>query len=283
MHNYRPGCSLNIGILHPGEMGSSIGGALVAAGHRVLWVSRGRSEVSANRAREDGLESCNTLAEFVVLADVVLAVCPPHAAVELSQLAMAAGFDGIYVDANAVAPDTVGRIESVVAPGADFVDGGIIGPPARVPGSTRLYLSGARAPEIAALFDGSLLETHTIDAVPGRASALKMCYAAWTKGSAALLLAVAGLARAEGVENVLRQEWNKSQPQLPAKLETTVRSSVPKAWRFSSEMLEIAGTFDSSGLPDGFHQAAADIYGRLSDFKDGTSLETDDVLNALCK
>ncbi len=264
-------------------MGSRIGGALVEAGHRVLWVSTGRSKVSANRARADGLESCNTLAKLVALAEVVLAVCPPHGALKLSQQVMAEGFGGIYVDANAVAPDTIRRIASVVTAGADLVDGGIIGPPPRVPGSTRLYLSGARAPEIATLFDDSLLEAHTIDGVPGRASALKMCYAAWTKGSAALLLAVAGLARAEGVENVLWQEWDKSQPQLPAQLEAAVQSSVSKAWRFGSEMLEIARTFEGSGLPDGFHQAAADVYGRLSDFKDGSAPETDDVLNALCK
>lgn len=264
-------------------MGSSIGAALVTVGHRVLWVSQGRSTESANRARGDGLESCKTLAELVVLADVVVAVCPPHVAVELSQLVMAEGFGGIYVDANAVSPDTVGRIASVVATGADLVDGGIIGPPARASGSTRLYLSGARAPEVAALFDGTPLEAHTIDAVPGRASALKMCYAAWTKGSAALLLAVAGLARAEGVENVLRQEWDTSQPQLPAKLATAMQSSVPKAWRFTGEMLEVAGTFEAKGLPDGFHQAAADVYGRLSGFKGGSLPETDDVLEALCK
>lgn len=274
---------MNIGILHPGEMGSSIGGALVAAGHRVLWVSKGRSQASANRARVEGFESCQTLAELVVLADVVLAVCPPHAAVELSQLVMAEGFGGIYVDANAVAPDTIERIASEVTTGTDFVDGGIIGPPVRVPGSTRLYLSGARAGEIAALFEGTPLEAHTIDVIPGRASALKMCYAAWTKGSAALLLAVAGLARAEGVETVLRQEWDKSQPQLLEKLETAIQSSVPKAWRFSGEMLEIAGAFKGKDLPDGFHQAAADVYGRLSGFKGGSLPETDDVLEALCK
>jgi len=85
------------------------------------------------------------------------------------------------------------------------------------------------------------------------------------------------------VEDVLRQEWDISQPQLLAQLEAAVRSSVPKAWRFSGEMREIARTFESGGLPDGFHQAAADIYERLSDIKNDSSAETDDVLELLCK
>lgn len=255
---------MNVGILHPGDMGSSVGANLVTAGHRVFWVAQGRSQATAQRAERDGMEALATLDDLSGAVDVILSICPPHGAAELAASVIDSGFSGIFVDANAVAPGTVRSIASRVGEGVDFVDGGIIGPPARQAGSTRLYLCGARAAKVAALFEGTLLQACCIEGDPGAASAVKMCYAAWTKGSAALLIAVAALARREGVATALLDEWHLSQPDIPRQLQGALVSSAPKAWRFQGEMQEIAATFLGQDMPDGFHLAAAEIYRRLA-------------------
>jgi 3-hydroxyisobutyrate dehydrogenase-like beta-hydroxyacid dehydrogenase len=258
-----------IGLLHPGEMGSSVGGSGRAAGARVLWTSEGRSAGTRTRAAADGLEDAGTLAALVAASDVILSVCPPDAAPDVARAVSALSFSGIYVDANAVAPATAREVATIVEKaGATYVDGGIIGPPARTRGTTRLYLSGPAAPRVAALFEGSALEAIVVEGGAGAASAVKMAYAAWTKGSAALLLAVRALATAEGAEAALLAEWKRSQPELPARSEAAARGNSPKAWRFVGEMDEIAATFAAAGLPDGFHRAAGEIYRRMEGYKD---------------
>jgi 3-hydroxyisobutyrate dehydrogenase-like beta-hydroxyacid dehydrogenase len=200
---------------------------------------------------------------------VVLSVCPPHAAADLARAVARHRFAGVYVDGNAVAPATARAIGGIVeAGGATFVDGGIVGPPPARPGTTRLYLSGREAGRVASVFTGSPLEAIVIDGPPGAASALKMTYAAWTKGSAALLMAIRALAAAEGVDAALVGEWGRSQPDLPARSEDAVRGNARKAWRFVGEMEEIAATFAAAGLPDGFHRASAEVYARLAPYKD---------------
>jgi 3-hydroxyisobutyrate dehydrogenase-like beta-hydroxyacid dehydrogenase len=258
-----------VGLLHPGEMGAVVGQCLRAGGTRVVWPSSGRSEASRRRARAAGLEDLGTLAVVVGASDVVLSVCPPGSAPAVARLVAAARFGGLYVDANAIAPGTARDVGGIVAAaGADFVDGGIIGPPPRDSGTTRLYLAGPRAEEVAALFKGSALEAIVMPGDVGVASALKMAYAAWTKGSSALLLAVRALAIREGVDPALRAEWERSQPGLGARSEAAVGANAKKAWRFVGEMGEIARTFTAAGLPGGFHEACAAIYGRLGRYKD---------------
>ena len=261
--------SKRIGLLHPGEMGASIGAAARAVGTSVCWASAGRSDASGRRAAEAGIEDAHTLAALAARSDVILSVCPPEAARSLAESVLGTGFTGIFVDANAVSSGTARDLASMIEDaGAHFVDGGIIGPPARREGSTRLYLSGAEASSVASAFQGSPLEAVVIGPRPGAASALKMSYAAWTKGSAALLTAIRALARAEGVEAALLEEWSLSQPGLEARSAAGARNNAFKAWRFAGEMREIAATFEACGLPGGFHQAAADIYQRLAAYKD---------------
>lgn len=258
-----------IGLLHPGEMGSSVGAAGRAAGARVLWSSEGRSASTRTRASADGLEDVPTLAVLVGESDVIVSVCPPDAATDVARAVSALSFSGIYVDANAVSPGTAREVGAIVEKaGATYVDGGIIGPPARSRGTTRLYLSGEAARRVAALFEASALEAIAVEGGAGAASAVKMAYAAWTKGSAALLLAVRALAAAEGVEAALLAEWKRSQPDLPGRSEAAAKGNSPKAWRFVGEMDEIAATFAGAGLPDGFHRAAAEIYRRMEGYKD---------------
>jgi 3-hydroxyisobutyrate dehydrogenase-like beta-hydroxyacid dehydrogenase len=243
-----------MGLLHPGEMGSAVGEALRSAGHTVLWASEERSAETAARAA--GFEDAFNVDELARRSDVILSVCPPHAALEVARSVTA--FEGVYVDANAVSPATVREVGDAVA--GSFVDGGIIGPPPREPGSTRLYLAGADAEMVAGLFAGTALDARVLAGEPGTASALKMAYAAWTKGTAAMLLAIRELARAEHVEPPLLDEWRLSQPELIERSASAARSAERKGWRWVGEMEEIASTFASAGLPDGFHRAAAEVY-----------------------
>ena len=257
-----------IGLLHPGEMGGSVGAAARRNGAQVLWASEGRGPETRGRAAAAGLTDVDTLSALVERSRIVLGVCPPHAAVEVARAVAAQGFSGIYVDANAVSPDTTRAVCRIVeAAGARFVDGGIIGPPAVTAGTTRLYLSGTESARVAACFRRGPLEARVLDGPPGAASALKMAYAAWTKGSAALLIAIRTLAVNEGVDATLVREWELSQAGLPGRSAGAVRSNARKAWRFSGEMEEIADTFEAAGLPDGFHRAAADVYRRMTDYK----------------
>jgi len=236
---------MTVGLLHPGEMGSAIGAALQAAGHEVLWASADRSEATHARAR--GFTDVGTVAEVVARSEVVFSVVPPHAALALAE--SLPPLAGIFVDANAVSPATAALVGSAVE---RFVDGGIVGgPPA-----PRLYLSGVEAERVGALFAGSPVETQ----VAANASALKCAYAAWSKGSAALLLAIREFARVEGIWEPLAEEWARSQPQLADRLAAAERSAAVKGWRWIGEMEEIADAFAADGLPPGFHKAAAVIY-----------------------
>lgn len=252
---------LTVGLLHPGEMGAALAAALRGRGHRVVWCSAGRGAATRARAERAGLADAGTLPVLAGTADVVVAVCPPHAAVDLALAVAATGFAGTYLDANAVAPATSARIGDVVATaGARYLDGGIIGPPPLEPGTTRLYLAGAAAPEVAALFAGSALDARVLRGEPGAASALKMAYAAWTKGAAALLLTARRLATTHGVDEALAAEWALSLPSLEHRWARAEADARAKGWRWAGEMDEIAAAMATAGLPDGFHSAAAAVF-----------------------
>jgi 3-hydroxyisobutyrate dehydrogenase-like beta-hydroxyacid dehydrogenase len=245
-----------IGLLHPGEMGAAVGACLLDAGHTVLWDPSGRGPETVRRAA--GLKPALDLASIAARADVVVSVCPPHAALDVARSVASAGFGGTYLDANAISPATAASVASAVR--GRYVDGGIVGPPPVSAGTTRLYLSGTSAPSVAGLFGGTPLDARVLDAGPYAASALKLSYAAWTKGSAALLLVARELARAEGVDDALLDEWQTSQPALLARWERAAASRDTKGWRWVAEMEEIAASMRAQGLPDGFHHAAAEVY-----------------------
>jgi 3-hydroxyisobutyrate dehydrogenase-like beta-hydroxyacid dehydrogenase len=252
-----------IGLLHPGEMGAEVGKILREQGRTVVWASQGRGPETARRARDAGLEDAGSLAEVTRRSEVLLSVCPPHAAVDVAGAVADARFTGVFVDANAVSPATTRRIADLVeAPGARCVDGGIIGMPPQRPGSTRLYLSGAAAGAVGELFAGTRLEAPVIGDEVGAASALKMAFAGMSKGTLALLLAVRAMARAEGVEEELVAEWSRSQPDLPDRSRSAARAAAVKGWRWVGEMEEIAAALAATGLPAGFHEAAAELYER---------------------
>jgi 3-hydroxyisobutyrate dehydrogenase-like beta-hydroxyacid dehydrogenase len=271
-----------IALLHPGDMGAAIGACLRARGLAVRWASAGRSPDTRQRAEAAGLADAGSLEGCLAGADAVLSVCPPHAAARLAEAVAACGFRGLYIDANAIAPqasEAVGRI--MTRAGARYVDGGIVGPPPVSAGRTRLFLSGPQAGEAAVLLGCERLETVVLDARIGSASALKMCYAAWTKGSIALLAAIRALAAQEGVDAALLAEWGRSQPGLEKRSEGIVQHA-HKAWRWIGEMEQIAAGFRAHGLPGGFHDAAAELYAHLQGFKGrGEAPTIDAVLRML--
>ena len=262
-----------VGILHPGMMGISVATSLIQAGNEVLWASDDRSAESKNRASSlGGFEDTGWLNGLVNRSKLIISVVPPHAARDVAFDVSSLGFRGIYIDANAISPNTAQQVaDEVKSSGATYIDGGIIGPPAEKYGSTRLYLSGDDAAFAAGKLNGGPLEVIPLSGNdPMSASTLKMAYAGWTKGTNALLIGLITLAQQRGVLTQLFEEWDKSQPALHQKIDS-LGSSVSKAWRFSGEMEEIADTFEQARLPDGFHRAAADIYRNLAVFKNSTS------------
>jgi 3-hydroxyisobutyrate dehydrogenase-like beta-hydroxyacid dehydrogenase len=239
-------------------MGAAVGAVMRAQGLRVVWASEGRSLETRGRAEAAGLEDVGAPAE-VARSEVILSVCPPHAALDVAR--SVGQFQGLFVDANAVAPATAQKLAAVVrAGGAEYVDGGIVGSPPREAGTTRLYLSGSGAASVRDLFAGSILDARVVSDEIDAASALKMAYAAWTKGTSALLIAIRGLARAEGIEDRLLEEWELSLPGLLDWSRRAARTADAKGWRWVGEMEEIASTFEAAGLPGGFHRAAAEVY-----------------------
>lgn len=252
-----------IGLVHPGSMGAAVASCLVANGHQVGWASQGRSDSTRARAAAAGLTDLGSVAQVRAQCGIVLSICPPHGALDIARAFD--GYDGLFVDANGISPESTLEVGSVVASGgAHFVDGGIIGQAPTRAGTTRLYLSGTHAPAIAELFAGSMLDARVLPGASiGAASSLKMAYSAWTKISSALQLVIRSSARSAGVEQALLQEWALSQPGLGARSEVSASMGLERGWRWSYEMLEIARTFEADGLPVGFGEAAAAVYARF--------------------
>lgn len=272
-----------IGIVHPGAMGASVAASARSSGHQVWWASEGRSADTHARAEKAGLRDAGTLAALCQTCGIIISVCPPHAAEDMANEVLAHGFGGLYVDANAISPQRTARInQAMTAAGVRFVDGGIIGGPAWQPGTTWLYLSGEAAQTAADCFAGGPLETRVIGDAPGKASALKMCFAAYSKGTTALLCGILAAAEALDVRDELNQQWAQDGADFDEQAARRVRQVTAKAWRFAGEMEEIAATFEAAGVPGGFHLAAADLYSRLAGFRDaGDTPALADVLAAL--
>ncbi|MBL90114.1 MAG: phosphogluconate dehydrogenase [Actinobacteria bacterium] len=255
-------------ILHPGEMGISVAAAAIESGHRVLWVSEGRSEKTKKRAEVHNLEDVGHLTE-VCGSDIIFSICPPQVAIETAENVSEIGFGGLYVDANAGSPERKRIISEILKrKNIDFVDAGIIGLPAISEGSTRMYVSGERSEEVEKFFSDGFLGVKSIGSEIGKAAALKIAYGAWTKGSSALILAVRAMAKSSGVEEDLLKEWAVSQPNAEAMTLLSASLNPPKAWRFVSEMHEISKTFEAENIPNAFWDAAAEVYERLKEFKD---------------
>ena len=274
-----------VGILHPGTMGIFVAASAQNCGCEVYWVAEGRSAQTHERAAKFNLRDAGTMSQLCETWSILLSVCPPHAAEEVADQVLSCGFTGLYVDANAISPQWVARIgEKMEAAGVTFVDGGIVGGPAWQSGDTWLYLAGVQAGTVAACFPAGPLQTGLVGEKIGKASALKMCYAAWTKGSTALLSAILATADAFDVWENLRLQWDRDWPDFSERAVNRARRVTAKAWRFAGEMDEISSTFEAAGAPGEFHAGAAILYRRIAHFKDAPEVPPlEEVLHSITR
>ena len=254
-----------IAIMSPGDMGHAVGAVLRQAGLRVITQLDGRSERTRALAARAGIEEVGDDDALVRAADMLLSILVPSEAVALAERIARAvrgtGATPLYVDCNAIAPQTARQVGEIVeGAGARFVDAGIIGPPPQ-PGaaSTRFYASGGDAAAFARLADFGL-DVRVVGDRPGQASALKMCYAALTKGTTALMTELSIAAERLGVRDALRTEFAESQPAMLERMQRAVPAMVPKAHRWVGEMAEIARTFEACGLTPRTFEGAAELY-----------------------
>ena len=253
-----------IAILSPGDMGHGIGAALGRSGFDVTTCLVGRSARTHQLAQQGGFRMVSTLDELVVEADIVLSILVPAQAERVAQavarVISTQSVDTPFVDCNAIAPQTTQRIEKqIVKAGASFIDGSIIGPPPGRGQPPRLYVSGHGAHALSAL-DCDEMTVKVMGDRVGDASSIKMCYAALTKGTATLQVALLTAARALGVDAALTAELAASQETVLRQMRASIPALPANAHRWIGEMEEIAATFDSVGLSPGFHQGAAAVY-----------------------
>ncbi|MFF8373517.1 DUF1932 domain-containing protein [Streptomyces lydicus] len=273
-----------VGILHPGSMGAAVAGCAAANAAEVLWCEAARSTASAARAEQFGLTPVPTLPELLDRSDIVISLCPPAAAEDLARVVAEHRFTGVYVEANAINPERVQRIEELLGPDATVVDGGVVGSPPVRGKTPTLYLSGpaTATTRIEALFAGTAVETRTLGTQVGKASALKLSYASFQKTSRVLVALAVGMAREHGVDQELievasrRTDSYLSEPQYVAK-------TAARAWRWGPELEEAADTLAAAGLPPEMLRAAASTLARWNDAKDDSELTLTDALDRLAQ
>ena len=277
-----------IAVIAPGEMGAGIGQRLRERGARVITSLAGRSAASGKRAERAGMVAASSDDE-IVTADIVLSVVPPKDAAGLAARLKPAIVRGakkpIYVDCNAIAPQTAAEIGAILdGSGAHYVDGGIIGPPPTPANAgARLYVSGERARDVLRLNTYGL-DTRFLDGPIGAASALKMSYAGITKGFTAVsAFMMLGATRA-GCAAELHKELAESQAPLLAWLGRQMPKMPPKAYRWVAEMEEIGAFLD--GIPDGraAYEGFARLYEHIAAAQDAPRKPDDAVaqLDAFC-
>ncbi len=257
-----------VAVIAPGMMGAAVGKRLVDHGLKVLTSVQGRSEETRRRAQAAGMISA--IDEEIVAADLILSILPPGDAVALARRfapALAArNSKPVFVDCNAVNPETVERIAVVIAPtGAPFVDAGIIGqPPAPGDAGPRFYASGPEAQRFAQLKDFGL-DVRVLEGSLSAASALKMSYAGITKGTQSLGAAILLAATRAGTADALVAELKGSQAQMLGWLKRSLSMMPPKAYRWVAEMHEIAGFVDEDPAAHELYAGAAHFYEQIAE------------------
>jgi 3-hydroxyisobutyrate dehydrogenase-like beta-hydroxyacid dehydrogenase len=270
--------TLTVTVIAPGMMGSAVGKRLSQGGAAVLTSLTGRSDATRARAASCGMADASDAQ--IAASDFILSIVPPGEAMGLAErLAPAlrqAGRKPVYVDCNAVSPDTVGKIAAVVQEtGARFVDGGIIGPPPEPDSSkTRLYVSGPDADAVTVLQQHGL-STPVQPGPIGAASAMKMSYAGITKGFTALGAAMMLAATRAGTADALIAEMKVSQPMLLRWLTSQMPKMPSKAYRWVAEMEEISAFVGNDPAGAAFYQAAARLYERIAADLTSSRSETD--------
>jgi 3-hydroxyisobutyrate dehydrogenase-like beta-hydroxyacid dehydrogenase len=276
-----------VGILSPGDMGAAIGRMLHDGGVDVVTCLAGRGDLTRLRATEAGIRDVPDVDALVADVDLLLSVLVPAEALPVAERVSEAmhrtGARPVYADLNAIAPQTVARINRLVTgAGASFIDGGIIGGPPRVGSSTRIYCSGPDTTPLEALAVYGL-NVPRVGPEIGQASGLKMVYAASTKGTTALWTELLVAARALGLDGALLAEFGMSRSDVARQHMGSIPSMPRRARRWVGEMEEIAATFEALGLTPRMLQGAADMYRFIGEtsLADQTSREPDPSLDAI--
>jgi 3-hydroxyisobutyrate dehydrogenase-like beta-hydroxyacid dehydrogenase len=258
-----------VGILSPGDMGHTVGKMLGSRGMRVITCLQGRSERTRSLARSAGIEEVPSYPGLVSEADLILSIMVPAqaeiAATGIAQAINETGADVVYADCNAISPATTRRIGDVMTnAGGRFVDASIIGGPPRKRGTTRFYASGPDLTEFREL-DAYGLDVVSLGQEIGLASAIKMCYAALTKGLAALCTELLTAAEVLGVSEPLHREFQMSQAILYERMQRGLPGIPAKSKRWIGEMEEISQTFAQVGLTPKMLAGAAEMYRFVGD------------------
>ena len=253
-----------VAILSPGDMGHAVGRSLGEHGLDVVTCLQGRSERTKELARRGNIRDLPTLEDMVSEADLVLSILVPAEAVNVARQVADAlrntGADVFFADCNAVSPRTSATMASIVdGAGGRYIDASIIGGPPGTGRAPRFYASGPNAEIMMELHDKGITVRHLGDAI-GRASGIKMCYAALTKGTWALHIALLTAAEAMGLSAELRTEFSSSQADRLDRMQTDLPGLPANAHRWVGEMEEIAATFEQAGVTPFFHRGAAEVY-----------------------
>jgi 3-hydroxyisobutyrate dehydrogenase-like beta-hydroxyacid dehydrogenase len=253
-----------VAILSPGDMGHAVGRVLKENGLRVITCLNGRSARTKELAHRANIEDVPSLEDLLDQSDLILSVIVPSEATKLAQqvakVLQARRINSYYADCNAISPQTARKIDTIISSaGGRFINASIIGSPPGKGEPPRFYVSGAHA-KIMSELNGKGIQVRFIGDEIGRASAIKMCYAALTKGSQALWIALLTAAESMGLTNELRQEFLESQPIVYKQMEKQVPGVPVKARRWLGEMEEIASTFAHVGLTPQFHKGASEIF-----------------------
>ncbi|WP_329625919.1 DUF1932 domain-containing protein (plasmid) [Streptomyces sp. NBC_01255] len=272
-----------VGILHPGSMGAAVAACAAKNAAAVLWCEEGRSPASAARAEQAGLAPVATLSVLLERSDIVISLCPPAAAEDVAAEVAAGGFGGWYVEANAISPERMQRINELLSPGVRaVVDGAVVGSPPVRGKSPTLYLSGPLdvVAAVEVLFAGTAVRTKTLGAEVGQASALKLAYSSFQKTSRVLAALALGVAREHGVDQELIEVAFRRTGSYLAEPEYVAKTAA-RAWRWGPELEEAADALAAAGLPPDMLRAAASTLARWNDAKDDSSLTLADALDRL--
>ena len=258
-----------VAILSPGDMGHAVGQALGEHGLEVITCLQGRSERTRALARKGGFRDVPSLEDMVSRADLVLSILVPAEAAGVARQVASAlrrtGSDAAFADCNATSPQTAEAMSAhFTAVGGRFIDASIIGGPPGRGQSPRFYASGPHTAIMAEL-DGKGVAVQPVGDTIGRASGVKMCYAALTKGTTSLQVALLTAAEAMGLSEELRAELMSSQPEVYERMEASVPNLPANAFRLIGEMEEIAATFEGVGVTPNFHRGAAEVFRLLSE------------------
>jgi 3-hydroxyisobutyrate dehydrogenase-like beta-hydroxyacid dehydrogenase len=254
----------SVAILSPGDMGHAIGQLLRENELKVFTCLTGRSVRTRELSEKAGIIDVPNMNDLVEQSDVVMSVtvseAVPGLCHEIADAVKATGTDLLFAECNAIAPSLSAEMQKVLDEGgARYVDASIIGPPPRNGSSPRLYVSGDNAIEMVQLRDFGL-DVRNLGDQLGRASGIKMCYAAMTKGTAALHTELLIAAEKMGLSEELMVEFTNGHQSVVDRMESWIPSMPAKSRRWVSEMEEIEATFRDLGLTPNIFKGVADMY-----------------------